>query len=217
MAGKALTGKRPILDGGIEPVIGRKARHRPSLGTALIITIAVVWFAAIGIGIRKVWSFESTPGLLGLTPNVWPYVSSVVPAAGRPTLVMLVHPQCSCSGASLAELAQVMTKTHERARAWVLFEQRGDSLDTTTWAQAHRIPGVSVGIDQNGAEARRFGALTSGHVVVYDSAGALVFSGGITAARGHEGANHGRNQLIDAVNGVSPSSAVHSVFGCSFD
>jgi hypothetical protein len=217
MSTKTLAAEMANLDGGRGHGIVRKARRRSIIRYVLIVMMTVAWLGAIGIGIRKVQSFESTPGSLGSTPRLWPPDSSVVPDSGRSTLVMLVHSQCSCSGASLAELAQVMAKTHARANAWVLFEQRGDSLDTRTWAQAHRIPGITVGIDQDGAEARRFGALTSGHVVVYDSAGLLVFSGGITAARGHEGENQGRNQLIDAVNGVSASPSVHSVFGCSFD
>jgi hypothetical protein len=38
--------------------------------------------------------------------------------------------------------------------------------------------------DAEGVEMHRFGALTSGQTLVYDAAGRLLFSGGITASRG---------------------------------
>ena len=49
--------------------------------------------------------------------------------------------------------------------------------------------------DDDGAEARRFGAETSGQTLLYDARGALAFSGGITGARGHAGDNAGRASL----------------------
>jgi hypothetical protein len=39
-------------------------------------------------------------------------------------------------------------------------------------------------------------------VLSYDAAGTLRFSGGITASRGHEGANTGRTALTDLVRAV---------------
>jgi hypothetical protein len=117
----------------------------------------------------------------------------------------------------LAELAQVMERAHSRLQAWVLFAQPRDAPHPAAWIEAARLPDTQVGIDPTGAEAARFGALTSGYLVLYDSSGRLRFSGGITAARGHAGENMGRNELLAALDDTTPEAQRHSVFGCSLE
>jgi hypothetical protein len=74
---------------------------------------------------------------------------------------------------------------------------------------------VDLRIDEGGAEARRFGAATSGQALLYDAAGRLVFSGGITPARGHSGDSAGRDAIIRWVErGTAPQKSAF-VFGCS--
>ena len=58
-----------------------------------------------------------------------------------------------------------------------------------SWRSAAAIPGVTVHVDHDGGEARRFGAETSGFVVLYDAHGELLFAGGITTGRGQAGDN----------------------------
>ncbi len=68
---------------------------------------------------------------------------------------------------------------------------------------------------EDGDEARRFGAATSGHVMLYDAAGRLHFSGGITPARGHEGDSLGRDAVIDLIEAYrSAGRRCSPVFGC---
>jgi hypothetical protein len=67
--------------------------------------------------------------------------------------------------------------------------------------------------DQAAREARRFGAETSGHTLLYDGAGQLVFAGGVTAARGHGGPNEGRASVLAWLKAY-PASARTPVFGC---
>jgi hypothetical protein len=203
---------------GIEPAAANIARKKALLrSVAAMAVAALTWIGTIGIGVRQVYSFETTPGDRGSTPMAWPKDSIINPTQGQPLLLMVVHPQCSCSAASLSELSQIMSKSQGRLDARVLFEERGDLLDTSTWEQARRIPGLIVGLDLHGVEATRFGMLTSGHVVLYDASGRLRFSGGITAARGHEGENVGRDQVLNAINSTSDLAAVHAVFGCSIN
>jgi hypothetical protein len=87
--------------------------------------------------------------------------------------------------------------------------------DTDLRRSAAAIPGVSVMTDENGLEAARFGAKTSGHTLVFDPHGRLVFSGGITATRGHAGANAGENAVLSALRRQKPERGRTSVFGCS--
>jgi hypothetical protein len=85
---------------------------------------------------------------------------------------------------------------------------------TDLFHRASAIPGVTVLIDERGVEAERFHAWTSGQTFLYDVHGALVFAGGITSSRGHEGENTGLDRIVSLVmTGVSdrPTSAV---YGC---
>jgi hypothetical protein len=88
---------------------------------------------------------------------------------------------------------------------------------TDLWEHAARIPGVAVAADPGGAEARLFGAATSGQVLVYDAGGALAFQGGITASRGHAGDNAGASAIAALVRGEPADLSRTSVFGCSID
>jgi hypothetical protein len=80
---------------------------------------------------------------------------------------------------------------------------------------AAAIPGVTASWDDSGLEATRFGAATSGHVVLYGALGRLLFSGGITASRGHSGDNAGRDAIVSAISTGEPGQGAAPVFGCS--
>jgi len=136
------------------------------------------------------------------------------------TLVMLAHPQCPCSHASMGELAQVMARVQGKIRAYVLFytprESGSDWQNTETRRSAAQIPGVIVLPDIDGAEAERFGAETSGHTFLFDPSGRLLFNGGITASRGHSGDNVGESALVSLIDNHTAKVGQTFVFGCSF-
>jgi hypothetical protein len=69
--------------------------------------------------------------------------------------------------------------------------------------------------DEDGSEARRFEIETSGHTLLFDGAGRLMFSGGITSARGHSGENAGRSALGTLLRGGTPVLDKTLVFGCA--
>src|SRR5262249_49195821 len=152
-------------------------------------------------------------------PTRWPAGSHIQPATDRPTLVMLAHPRCPCTRASLGELALLMTRCQGLVQASVNFYKPAGEPDawaqTDLWQSAAAIPGVSVRPDDDGREARCFHSSTSGQVLLYDAAGRLLFSGGITGARGHAGANAGRDALVALLTGGAAERAPHSVFGCA--
>ena len=79
------------------------------------------------------------------------------------------------------------------------------------------IPGVRAVDDVGGGEAAWFGATTSGHAILYGADGGRLFSGGITAARGHEGENDGAEAVVRLVLqlGAGAQAATHPVFGCA--
>lgn len=151
--------------------------------------------------------------------STWPVASVVPRQAGKPTLLMFAHPHCPCTRASIGELAQIMAHAVGKVNAFVLFVKPPNAEtgwdDTDLRRGAASIPGVTVVTDENGVEAARFGAETSGHTVVFDPSGALVFSGGITASRGHAGSNAGENAVLAAITRRPFDLARTSVFGCS--
>lgn len=173
----------------------------------------------LAVGGQALLSYEHSPGKVGMVPKSWPAESRIVRATDRDTLVMLAHPRCPCTRASVNELARIMAQSPGRLNASVVFFQpQGagtDWKDTSLMRDASQIPGVKIVVDVDGTEAQRFGAETSGHTLLYDSQGNLLFSGGITASRGHEGDNLGENTIIALVNNRPTGGRSTSVFGCS--
>jgi len=86
---------------------------------------------------------------------------------------------------------------------------------TDLWTSAGLIAGVTRTID-DGREGHIFGVATSGQTTVYDARGRLVFSGGITGARGHFGDNSGVEEISALLkNSSSAKSTVTPVYGCA--
>ena len=99
------------------------------------------------------------PGRRADAPARWPAGSTLARDAAGPTLVMLAHPRCDCTRASLGELAELLARAPQRPRTFVVFirarrrcERRGSR--PAPGDQATRIPGVTVIRDDNGDEAR---------------------------------------------------------------
>jgi hypothetical protein len=82
------------------------------------------------------------------------------------------------------------------------------------WRSAASIPGAVVMADVHGREARRFGVGTSGTAILYDGDGELVFFGGLTPGRGHEGSNPGEETIAAFLNRKATSTTQSSVYGC---
>ena|SRR3989442_9212026 len=185
---------------------------------ASLLTLLPVWLALIAIGLSLLWSYEDTPGVAAAPPNRWPSASRIKPSPGQATLVMLTHPQCPCTRASIEELDKLMAHCRGRLKAYVVvIKPDGAPInweDGKILRSALTIPDVSVLVDQNGVEARRFHAETSGQVVLYNPEGNLLFSGGITASRGQAGDNAGETAIESLVNAGSASSDRSFVFGC---
>lgn len=190
-------------------------RTKRILATSLF---AITWIAAVALGLRSLFQYENTPGPVGAISPEWPS-TQIERASDRPTLVMLAHPRCPCTVASVAELAQIMARLQGKVEACVLLvkpnESGPDWEGTNLQRSAEAIPGVKVIFDPDGMEARRFGAETSGHTLLFGVDGHLLFSGGITASRGHAGDNAGESAIVALVNQQIPAQTQTLVFGCA--
>jgi hypothetical protein len=179
----------------------------------------LVWVAAVGFGLVTLWDYENGPGLDAAAPVAWPKDTTIPRPGSRPALVVLLHPQCSCSQATVAELARLRTDAGDRADIYVVvlapIGTRGEWVRSRLWNQADAIPGVTMISDRDGTETRHFGAATSGQALLYDTSGRLQFAGGITRSRGHEGDNPGRDALERLIRDEPADVAWTRVFGCA--
>jgi len=180
--------------------------------------VAVVWLCLAAVGLAVLWQYDNAPGEAANAPASWPSHSHLTPAADTPTLVMLAHPQCTCSRASLGELEELLARSDVHPKTYVVFLKPatfGEGWEQTDlWRTAKRLRDVSVVRDDDGVEARAFGAATSGQTLLYDQNGHLQFSGGITGSRAHEGDNAGRQSLLALLNGGGSARTGTDVYGC---
>jgi len=190
----------------------------PRKKRAVTALFGTAWVVAVVTGGLILLNYERTPGRVGNVPKSWPEKSVAKLAPDRPTLVMLAHPRCPCSRASVDELAGIMAQVSGKISAYVLFYKPRDSDEwenTGLQRSATAIPGVTVLPDIDGIEAARFGAETSGHTLLFDPKGHLLFSGGITNSRGHAGDSAGQRAVISLVKRTVPGRFATLVFGCS--
>jgi hypothetical protein len=181
--------------------------------------VAVTWLLVVLTGTLLMAQYSQTAGSSGAPPPDWPSASQIPRDPGLSTLVLVLHPRCPCSRATLGELEQLMAHCQGLLTVEVLFTQPAgmteDWVKTDLWHTASAIPGVRVRIDHEGQEALRFQAATSGHALLYDIKGALMFQGGITQARGHAGDNPGRDAIESLLKQKNSLSVSTPVFGCA--
>jgi hypothetical protein len=179
--------------------------------------LAVAWAVVVASGILFLEAYAARPGAQGALAEDWPVASPVARDHRRPTLLIFLHPHCPCSQASLAELAAILDRCRDRVAIHAILLST-PVLDRWSASENERglaaLPGVHVDRDPGGQAVRRFGVATSGHVLLYDRRGRLIFSGGITAARGHVGDNLGKAAVLDAILHEVIGHKTSPVFGC---
>lgn len=200
------------------------ARRRRTL------VIALGLFSSVGTlgGFMALMAFDDSPGVAAGAPVRWPANSSLPFEPNRPLLLVFIHPLCSCTSATVAELSTLWNLPEGIRMPQTVFVavEPADSGDhplsgRAAWfGKVSMLPGAKIVRDAGGVEARRFHADTSGYVLLYGGKGALLFQGGVTGSRGHEGDNLGLAQLRTALSAQGPVSAsararTSPVFGCS--
>jgi hypothetical protein len=177
------------------------------------------WLVALVLGFRVLLAYELQAGIPAAAPDRWPARTPIAFQGDRLNIVLFAHPQCPCSAATFAELAEIITACPRQMHVSVCFfspdEKDSDWTQSDLWRTAVGLPGVDVIADRNGTIASRFGSVTSGQVIAFDRGGHRVFAGGITSARGHQGDNRGRNYLMALARGELCTVTDTPVFGCS--
>ena len=178
-----------------------------------------VWLVATAAGLKALLDYQVAPGAPAAPPESWPSSSQFPRATHGSTLLVIAHPHCPCTRATMGELAQIMARTQGKLEAQVLFVvPKGIDAswaETDIWRAASAIPGVHAYVDMNGDNARLFGAATSGQALLYGDNGQLQFAGGITSGRGHEGDNAGSDAIVSMINSRRATRSSTPVFGCA--
>jgi len=195
-----------------------KSRRGAATSWAMIAAWAI---AAFG-GTVGMAAYQFAPGDAATAPSAWPLANRAHLDTTRPTIVMSLHPLCACSRASVGELARLMTTVGDRAHALVLLviPEGFDAsvLDRSDLvAQARLVRNTEIVVDPRGAISSRFDAHTSGQTFLYDTAGRLVFAGGLTSGRGHMGDSPGRDRILTYLVSRSADLATSPVFGCGLE
>jgi hypothetical protein len=181
--------------------------------------LGFLWGGVVVVALAGLEYFVARPGDSGAPPCDWPAQTAITRDFNGPTVVVFVDPKCPCTQATMANLERCLARCPRfpTTRIVVLSENVGlfeGSLDDSARRLAAR-PEVALIWSGDGSETRRFGVKTSGEVLVYALDGRLVFDGGITPARGHQGDSPG----CDAIRKLSAGEPIeyHSatVFGCS--
>ena len=200
-------------------IINRVFNRTKTLSSVFLWFGVVMWFIIIIFGLKVLFQYENAPGISANPPLKWPQNTGLQRNPSMFTLVLLAHPKCPCTKASIGELDLIMASCKNKLTTYVLFFKPKDFpeewVKTDLWEIASSIPGVIVKIDESGKEASYFHAVTSGQAVLYDPDGILQFSGGITGSRGHSGDNAGRSAVISVINQGVVKQKKTFVFGCS--
>jgi hypothetical protein len=188
------------------------------IGQRLIYTGLAIWLIGVCVTFGLLWRYKLTAGPEPEAPEVWPAGSALHATAGVANVVFVAHPRCPCTTASMTELARLTDELHGRATIHVVivkpdgadhdFEQ-GSILDRA------RSIGADVMVDLGGKEAARFGAIVSGSTIVYGADGKLVFRGGLTTARGHEGRGPAHDRILALLDRRAADLATAPTFGCA--
>jgi hypothetical protein len=184
--------------------------------SGVLATLIGLWILGAILGMVALWRFESTAGAAPANPATWPVTASIRPQPSRATMVLFAHPKCPCTRASLENISALAREFATTTDAHVVFLQPTreghDWSNTELCATATRDPHLNVTFDSDGVEAQRFGVATSGHVLLYDANGALLFSGGVTSGRGQSGRSPHVDTLVESLRGGQHARV--AVFGC---
>lgn len=184
--------------------------------------LCAAWGLVLILGFAWMEAFEATPGERGKGAEVWPRDSRLSLNADRLTLVMVLHPWCACSRASVGELERFVARHQSQLAIHFVMTHpdpglnspEADSDRSSLRALTRRIPGAFCHEDPQGVETGKFGARTSGETFVYAPEGQLLFHGGMTSRRGQMGPSPGLDALERLVAEKPSGTIVTTVFGC---
>lgn len=179
---------------------------------------AALWTAAMVCGWISLNRYTYTSEAVAAAPSEWPKDAGLTRTKNHPSLVMFLHPGCPCSRATLVELQRLRSRIGEPCDVQLVMvlsrEHADDWQETPLQHQASEMKNVHLTQDWDGRIASAFSAGTSGETYLYSPQGKLLFHGGLTLGRGHEGPASGQDQILNAVQSLTPQIPNNKVYGC---
>jgi len=187
-----------------------------------------LWVSVCLVATYLAMSYDFKPGRLGPRRTGWPtdtdysYSTALIRSPGKTSVVAFLHPRCVCTRATVKQLIRAL-EAYPGAELIAPVFTPLELKDQNAWEESEyvktiraAIPGAKVVFDRGGVQAWRFGAYTSGTILVYDAQGREIFRGGITDRRGGERENLGLQQLALALTGEAEANQADPtpVFGC---
>jgi hypothetical protein len=187
----------------------------------ILLLLGSFWLSAIA-AFAYLATYDLTPGNKGVEPSVWPAASGIVPARNKCNAVVFLHPRCFCSLATANELAKIMSREENRLKVHVIVRptRRAEEASASSSTSSATTPAHDAQLSIQDSNSRLIKTIDSlpGHVLLFGANGNLIFAGGITASRGHEGDNLGADAMLKAMCESRRSTvSTTPVFGCSLE
>ena len=194
----------------------------PSPRSALLAAALIAWTGCVGLGwwAAADYGFATVADATSAVPGEWPSDSMIERAVDGPTLLVFLHPRCPCSQATISELERLVAATPAVELPAIRIVASAPAGAGDEWwasplvARACQLPGAHLVRDADGQEANRFGARVSGTTLLFNQTGALIYAGGVTIGRGHEGASTGLAAVARLLRNPSSREIAVPPFGC---
>lgn len=176
------------------------------------------WFVACGSVLWLLWSYSNAAGPQGMLPVGWTPDARLECPEDRPMLLVFAHPKCPCTRATMSAIERLQRDVPGTFATRVVFYEP-DGADaswhqTDLWVRAQKLIDAKAIADPGGSISGGAGAAVSGCVALLDPQDGLLFWGGVTPSRGHEGESVGLNSLRSILRGQEPVESRAPVFGC---
>lgn len=193
-------------------------------GVITKILLYAVFPAVIVVGTWSLANYSTQPGAQGRCATDLHSVDLTdIPEldsqdlAGQTSLFIFYHPHCPCTMSTARMFSRIENSIATNPKVVAVAYCPKD--ESTTWidsriTEVFRKLSATVIADRGAVVAQKFGVETSGHVLVYQASGRLVFDGGITPGRGHEGDCPASRNLIQKVSAHSGQLDQWPVYGC---
>lgn len=181
---------------------------------AKTLILIFIWAVALFSIVFKFTFYTSAAGPVGELAQKLP--NSIVANPHSYNMYVILHPECACSQATLSEIERIQARTNNQIKIHLVFvklKQTEHHENSKLFARASSLSDMSVLVD-SGEIAKSLGALTSGQVLLYNPSNDLVFAGGVTQARGHEGPNDGAESIVNIVSSKGSLIIQTPVYGC---
>lgn len=184
---------------------------------SVLFLLVLPWCIAVACGFSILITYSSMAGSGSDSPTNWPNGIELVHANAGYTLLVFIHPKCPCTFATVSELERLVAEINHPCQ--IVFLLDCPRLKQAEWSRSalasrcNAFPGGRVVLDFDGEMATRFQAKNSGQCLLYLK-GKLLFQGGVTTERGHEGQSLGRIALRQMLSGQRTILRRTPVFGC---